>query len=134
MYSLGKRSRRNMIGLHPFLAFAIEKAIERTGVDFGVIGGVRSMKKQRRLIAQGKSKTLNSYHLYGLAADLVPYYNSEYTWSYDDLFYGVEDAMKSVINEYDLPIEWGYDKWRWDKPHWQMTGYRDRYDIRKFAK
>ena len=133
MYSLGKRSRKNMIGLHPFLGFTIEKAIKITEVDFGVIDGVRSMARQRELVAQGKSKTFNSYHLYGLAADLVPYIDGKYRWDDDDLFAGIENAMKSVIKEYDLPIEWGYDKWNWDKPHWQMTGYRDKYDIRKFS-
>jgi len=130
-YKLGKKSRRKMVGLHPLLAFAVEKAIQRSDVDFGVTDGVRSMKRQRKLVEQGKSKTFNSYHLYGLAVDLVPYVNGRYDWSDEKRFEAIAEAMKSVIKEYRLPIEWGYDKWGWDMPHWQMTGYRKKYDIRK---
>ena len=130
-YRLGKKSRRKMIGVHPYLAFAVEKAIQISDVDFGVVDGVRSMDRQRKLVKQGKSKTFNSYHLYGLAVDLVPYINGRYTWDDDGAFEMIEEAMKEVIEAYNLPIEWGYDKWGWDKPHWQMTGYRKVYDVRK---
>ncbi len=130
-YTLGRRSRQRMVGLHPDIAFAVERAISVSGVDFGVIDGVRTMERQRHLVAQGKSKTYNSYHLYGLAVDLVPFIDGRYRWDDDGAFALIDEAMKQVIAEHDLPIEWGYDKWGWDKPHWQMTGYRNKYDIRK---
>ena len=48
--------------------------------------------------------------------------------------------MKKVIKKYNLPIEWGKDKWGWDAPHWQITkdpttkkDMRSVYDVRKFA-
>lgn len=130
-FKLGTRSLNRMVGVHPELAFCVHKAIEICAVDFGVIEGVRSMDRQRTLVADGKSKTFKSYHLYGLAVDLVPYINGRYTWEDTDAFVLISAAMREVINQYKLDIEWGYDKWGWDMPHWQMTGYRAKYDIRR---
>ena len=134
-YKLGRTSRRKMVGLHPIIAFAVEEAIKISDIDFGVLDGVRSMKRQKYLVAKGRSKTFRSYHLYGLAVDLVPFVHGRYTW--DDkhgYFEKIDEAMKTVIAKYHLPIESGFDKWGWDKPHWQMTGYKAEYDIRRIDK
>lgn len=130
-FTLGRRSLQRLVGVHPVLGFCVYEAITRCAVDFGVLDGVRTMARQRALVAQGKSKTFRSYHLYGLAVDLVPYIDGKYTWADDDAFTLIAEAMGEVISEYDLPIEWGYEKWGWDKPHWQMTGYKAQYDIRR---
>jgi len=130
-YKLGKRSLRNLVGVHPQLAFAVHEAIKITDVDFGVLEGVRSMKRQRKLVKQGRSKTYRSYHLYGLAVDLVPYIDGNYRWDSEDAFRKINKAMKKVIKKYNLNIDNGYDLWGWDRPHWQMTGMRSYYDIRK---
>ena len=130
-YKLGKRSLQRLVGVHPVLAFCVHEAIKRADVDFGVLDGVRTMARQRALVAQGKSKTYKSYHLYGLAVDLVPFIDGKYTWDDEGAFALIEEAMKEVIAIHNLPIEWGYDKWQWDMPHWQMTGYKSQYDIRR---
>ena len=140
MYELGTRSRRNMIGLHPTIAFAVEIAIKRTKQDFGILnkGGVRKDSEQATMYAQGRTTegskitwTLDSYHQYGLAVDLVAYKNGKFSW--DVKYYAkIIKAMKSVIDDYELPIEHGYDLWGKDYPHWQMTGYKPYYDIRKY--
>lgn len=113
------------------MAFAVTEAIKISKVDFGVIEGVRRMKRQKKLVKQGKSKTFNSYHLYGLAVDLVPYIDGNYRWDDPAAFQEIAVAMQKVINTYSLPVEWGFKKWGWDMPHWQMTGFRAKYDIRK---
>ena len=134
MYKLGKRSMQKLIGVHPTLAFAVTEAIKVSKVDFGVVDGVRTMDRQRELVRLGRSKTYDSYHLYGLAVDLVPFLQGRYTWSDDEAFALIDDAMKEVIARYDLSIDNGYDLWGWDKPHWQLTGWRSKYDIRRFCK
>jgi len=134
MYRLSTRSRKKLIGVHPFLSFAVEKAIEICEVDFGVIEGVRSFQRQKSLVKQGRSKTFNSYHLYGLAVDLVPWIDGNFRWDDDEAFKKIAKAMKEVIDRYKLPIEWGYELWGWDKPHWQMSGWRGKYDVRKIAR
>jgi len=133
-YKLGKRSLQRLVGVHPQLGYAVHEAIKVSQVDFGVLDGVRSMDRQRALVAEGKSKTFRSYHLNGLAVDLVPYINGKYTWEDEDAFVLIASAMETVIADHDLEIEWPFRRWGWDMPHWQMTGYRDQFDIRKIDK
>ena len=147
MYKLGRRSRKHMIGLHPIMAFAIEMAIKETKQDFTILstGGVRTNKQQASMYAQGRTKegnkvtwTLNSFHQYGLAADLVAYKNGRASWDIK-LYKEITRAMKKVIAEYKLPIDWGYDLWGKDFPHYQITKLEGKdarkvYDIRKIAK
>ena len=141
MFVLGKRSRKNMIGLHPLMAFAIEMAIKETKQDFGILnkGGVRKDPEQAAMYAQGRTTegskitwTLDSYHQYGLAGDLVAYVNGKYSW--DVKYYKeIVRAMKVVIARYNLPIDHGFDLWKKDWPHWQLTGYKPYYDIRRYV-
>ncbi len=141
MYRLGKRSRKNLVGLHPILGFAVEKAIEITKQDFGILnnGGVRTNAQQAALYAQGRTSegnkvtwTLDSYHQYGLAVDLVAYTNGKYNWNVKN-YDAIIKAMKKIIKKYDLPIDNGYDLWGRDLPHWQLTGFKPYYDIRKYT-
>ncbi len=131
MSKLSKRSWRELQGVHPVLAFAVEEAIKITKQDFMVFDGVRTTKEQEKLVARGVSKTNNSYHLYGLAVDLVAYVNGKPTWE-EKYYKEIAIAMKQVIKTHKLKgIDWGYDLWGWDLAHWQMTGLRKKYDIRK---
>lgn len=120
MYTLSNRSMSELVGVHPMLAFAVTEAIKITEQDFMVTDGMRTEKEQAKLVAKGFSKTMNSYHLYGLAVDLVAYVDGRPNWE-PKYYDAIARAMKAVISMYDLPIEWGYDKWRWDLPHWQIT-------------
>lgn len=131
MYKLSDRSMKELQHVHPYLAFAVLKAIETTKQDFMVLDGLRTDVEQRKLVERGVSKTKDSYHLYGLAVDLVAYVDGKPTWE-REYYQAIADAMKHVIELYNLPIEWGYDKWSWDLPHWQMTGFKGIYDARKF--
>lgn len=131
MYQLSSRSLKELVGVHPALAFAVTEAIKITKQDFMVLDGTRTPSEQEKLVARGVSKTMDSYHLYGLAVDLVAYVDGKPSWE-REYYAEIARAMKSVIKKHNLPIEWGYDKWSWDLPHWQMTGYKDKYDARKF--
>jgi len=119
MYKLSKRSMKELIGVHPILSFAATQAIAITKQDFMVLDGVRTTKEQEKLVARGVSKTMNSYHLYGLAVDLVAYVDGKPSW--DKKYYkDIEKAMKAVIEIHGLPIVWGYDLWKWDEAHWMI--------------
>jgi len=137
MYKLGTRSLSELVGVHPILSFAVVKAIAITKQDFMVFDGVRTAKEQRKLVERGVSKTNNSYHLYGLAVDLVAYVDGKPSWE-EKYYTEISEAMKSVIVKYDLPIEWGYDMWKWDLPHYQISKLefvdaRHKYDIRNIV-
>ena len=141
MYRLSNRTRKNMIGLHPQMAFFIEMLIKETKQDFGILnnGGVRTNKQQADLYAQGRTRegnkvtwTLNSYHQYGLAVDTVAYNNGKFNWKVKN-YKEIIDAGKRIVKKYDLDIDNGYDLWKKDYPHWQMSGYQPYYDIRKIS-
>ena len=71
-YRLSQRSMQNLSGVHPDLVAVVKRAIEITEQDFSVIEGIRNIDRQRKLVAQGKSQTMNSRHLTGHAVDLAP--------------------------------------------------------------
>ena len=117
-YKLSFRSRQRLSGVHPDLVAVVNRAIEITEQDFSVIEGIRNIERQKQLVKNGDSKTLNSRHLTGHAVDLAPYPLS-WDWEY---FYPIADAMKAAAEELDVALEWGGD-WKSfpDGPHFQLS-------------
>jgi len=105
-YKWSMRSKQNMSGIHPDLRSVCDRALEITEVDMIVIEGVRNIDRQRKLVAQGKSQTMNSRHLTGHAVDIAPYVNGGISWDWD-YYYPIADAMKQAAEELDVDIEWG---------------------------
>lgn len=116
-YKLGSKSKQKLEGVHSDLVKVVERAIEISEQDFSVIEGMRSIERQKQLLADGKSTTMNSRHLTGHAVDLAPYPMS-WDWKY---FYPIADAMKQAAEELDVKIVWGGD-WKSfpDGPHFQL--------------
>jgi len=79
-FALGTTSEANLIGVEPKLICCVRYAIKRTAQDFGVFEGLRSLERQKKLVAAGASRTLDSYHLDGHAVDLVPYVDGRLQW------------------------------------------------------
>ena len=129
-YFLGKGSLAQLVGVHPELGFMCSEAIKITKQDFTVHDGIRTTEQQKRMVATGASKTMDSLHLYGLAVDLVPFINGAPRWEEEPLRH-IITACKQVIRTHGLKIDNGYDLWGWDKWHWQMTDHKSEYDIRK---
>jgi len=106
----------------PALVRVVKKAITFTLQDFVVIEGLRTLDRQKELLAAGFSTTLRSKHLTGRAVDIIPYpipgdwaqYRSE-QWT------KISIAMKQAAASEGVEIEWGGD---WvsfvDKPHFQL--------------
>ena len=92
-FKLSSRSLGKLEGVHPDMVATVQKAIERTKIDFGVTYGVRSVEEQQRLFDMGRSQTMKSKHLmqdsgFSHAVDLVAYDGSEVVWEinvYDDI-------------------------------------------------
>lgn len=120
MYSLGKRSRERLNGVHPDLVKVVEHAIEITTVDFAVLEGLRTPERQKVLKEAGASQTLNSRHITGHAVDLGAWVDGEVRWDWP-LYSQIAKAMKAAAAELNIPIEWGGD-WRTfkDGPHFQL--------------
>lgn len=83
-------------------------------VDIAVIEGMRTIERQRQMVAERKSKTMNSRHLTGRAVDL---------WdgkSWDKAaFKPIIEAMEEAAKRLNVKITGGYT-WGWDYPHWQI--------------
>lgn len=120
-FRFSKRSRARMEGVHPELVAVTKRALELTDVDFSVIEGMRTVSRQRELVARGASKTMNSRHLTGHAIDIAPYIDGEIRWDWPP-FYKLAKAMKEAARELCVDLEWGGD-WRTfkDGPHFQLS-------------
>ena len=117
---LGKRSRERLVGVHPDLIIVFATAIQRTDIDFTVLEGVRTLERQKQLVASGASKTLKSRHLTGHAVDIAPLVDGEVRWDWP-LYDKLAVTIKKAAENCGIPIEWGGD-WRTfkDGPHWQL--------------
>ncbi|SUB82038.1 Uncharacterised protein [Pragia fontium] len=70
-YRFSKRSEENLRGVNPRLVKVIRHALEITKRDFTVIKGKCTEARQRQLVLNGKSKTMNFRHLSGNGVDLL---------------------------------------------------------------
>lgn len=116
--SLGSLAK--LKGVHPDLVRVIKKAAEMTKVEFAVIEGLRTLERQKQLVAAGASKTLKSRHLTGHAADVVPLVDGRIRWDWP-LYHKLAPFIKAAARAENVPIEWGGD-WKSfpDGPHWQL--------------
>jgi peptidoglycan L-alanyl-D-glutamate endopeptidase CwlK len=131
-FKLSKASKAKLVGVHPDLVKVVERAIELTKEDFKVGEGVRTVATQRLYVRRGASKTMRSRHIpesnkcrLGCAVDL---------WALRDLdndgdldvswvmkhYNPIAEAMKKASKELGIPVEWGFDLWGWDGPHFQL--------------
>jgi peptidoglycan L-alanyl-D-glutamate endopeptidase CwlK len=96
------------------------RAAELSEVEFIVTEGVRTMKRQRELVAAGASKTLKSRHLTGHALDFAPVVGGEVTWKWP-AFPVIADAFKRAAKELGVAIVWGGDWTSFrDGPHIEL--------------
>ncbi|KGA70305.1 phage major capsid, P2 family protein [Yersinia enterocolitica] len=88
--------------------------------DHTVIEGCRTVERQRELVKDSASQTMNSRHLTGHAVDIVPLPNGKVSWEWK-YFYPMADAMKQAAAELGIAVEWG-GNWTTfkDGPHFQL--------------
>jgi peptidoglycan L-alanyl-D-glutamate endopeptidase CwlK len=131
-FILDKASCEKLRGVHPDLVRVVEKAVSICDQPFIVFEGVRSVERERSLIAKGFSKLKNPFRCrhvptkdakYGLvshAVDLVPLIDGKPQWLWPHI-YPIARAMKAAALSEHVVIEWGGD-WKTikDGPHYQL--------------
>ena len=70
MFKLSQKSLGKLEGVHPDMQELVKQAIQISTIDFGISEGLRTKERQKLLFEQGKSQTMNSKHLKGLAIDV----------------------------------------------------------------
>ena len=118
---LNERSLKNLQGVHKDLVKVVEMAAKITTVDFIITEGLRSLDRQKMLVAKGFSKTMKSRHLTGHAIDFAPLIDGEVTWK-TPAFLPIIAVFKEASRHLSVPIESGSD-WKSfkDYPHIQLT-------------
>jgi peptidoglycan L-alanyl-D-glutamate endopeptidase CwlK len=122
MRAYSARSLKNLNGIHPDLRRVIDRALQDSPLDFVVIEGLRTKERQKQLVAQGASKTMNSRHLTGHAVDLVPIGpngKAAFDWP---LYDRLGPAVKEAAAKEGVALTWGGD---WssfrDGPHFELN-------------
>ncbi len=120
-----KRSKEKLSTCHPDLIKIANKAIELSRIDFGISEGNRSLKRQKELYDQGKSKVDGirkrgkHNHSPSLAFDIYAYTGGKVSWETKHLCYlggfiiGLSEKMLED-GEITHRLRWG--------GNWDMDG------------
>lgn len=125
MPSFSVRSYRNLLTCHKDLQTLFNEVIKH--VDCTVTCGFRDRADQEAAFAAG---TTHLHFPHGkhnrspsIAVDVVPY---PVDWSDTERFKEFAAQVKNIRDELlaagkiSSDIQWGYDLWEWDMPHWQI--------------
>ena len=100
---LSQRSLDRLKGVHPDLIKVVQSAIAISKVDFMVLEGVRSVERQKALVAAGASQTMNSRHITGHAVDLGAIVNKQICW-HPAVYDKIADAMLESAAKLNVQI------------------------------
>jgi len=128
MMPLNERSKQKLVGVHPDLIRVVEEAFDiakEEGLDFIITEGVRTLTRQRKLVAAGASQTMKSRHIPGedglaKAIDFAVVIDGEITWKFP-AYTPVAACFKKAAAKLGVPIVWGGD-WKSlrDGPHIEL--------------
>jgi peptidoglycan L-alanyl-D-glutamate endopeptidase CwlK len=130
-HTLSQRSESNLTGVHPDLVKVVRRALENCETDFTVVEGLRTLARQKELVAKGFSKTMKSRHLKGEAVDLYPYYqgaaraeaptkDKAAKAEHEKRLNQIIDAMLTAADDLGVKITSGGKSWGWDFYHFQI--------------
>lgn len=137
MKQFDARSQSRLVGVHDDLVEVANTALQLSTVPFIVTEGLRTLERQKQLLAAGASKTLKSRHLTGHAIDVAAYIdldgdnmkdpNEAIRWDWP-LYFQIAEAFRKAAEQTEVPVEWG--------GHWRLlnnNGPVVEGDLAKFA-
>lgn len=136
-FKFGTTSMLRLKGVKPQLLRVVERALELSTIDFMVAEGLRTLKRQQELYAQGRTApgpkvtwTMQSKHLTGDAVDLVPWVDGKPDWNDLKKFDIIYKAMMAAAKELGVELRYGGDwdrdgilreKGETDSPHFELV-------------
>lgn len=105
MSALSARCELRLAGVHPDLVRVVRNAAAG-GAVFRVVEGMRTVERQRDLVASGASQTMDSRHITGHAVDLVPLVDGVVSWHWKH-FFPLADAFRAASIAEGVPVVWG---------------------------
>lgn len=111
-FKLSARSKRRLRGVDDDLQLYVCEGLNHSKIDYGVSEGVRTLKRQKKLLAEGFTTVLKSKHLEGLAVDLIPYVKGTVSWRLEN-FYPIVTALRKASKVLEkqlgkkIKIRWG---------------------------
>ena len=138
MAKFSKRSFDALKGVHPNLILVMTTAICDTPIDFTIVEGVRTAKRQQELYAQGRTKpgaivtyadgikSKSNHQIktdgFGHAIDFAPFVNGNLDWDNHNNFKIIADHIVSTGKRLGIKIDAGfYWKRPYDPPHIQLV-------------
>ena len=119
--TLTERDLSRLAGVNSDLVRVIRRAAAITTMPFMVQEGLRTLERQKKLVEQGASKTLDSRHLTGHAVDILPLDEKSLPSWHWPLYHRLAVIVKRAAQDEGVPVEWGGDWKRFkDGPHWQL--------------
>lgn len=120
-------STERLKGVHPDLCKVAHAVLQAAPWPLRVTEGLRTLERQKQLVAQKFSKTMKSRHLTGHAIDIVPYVDLDRDGKVETAelykkegFQILVPLAKEVSDKMKIPMIFGYD-WGWDMPHWELN-------------
>ena len=118
--TLSNRDMKRLEGVKCQLVAVVMRAAQLTDIPFNVNEGMRTIERQRQLLALGKSRTMQSKHLTGEAVDLYPLTQDRKAVDWKG-FDRLAAVMKQAAKELNTKIQWGGDWVKFiDKPHFEL--------------
>lgn len=121
---LDKTSLARLKGVHDDLVQVAKHAhalAQEKGLDFKITEGLRTMERQKQLVAAGASKIMTSRHLTGHAFDFVPIVAGKINWKWP-AFWPLVPLFERAAYELGVEIQCGA---RWkdfpDGPHVELS-------------
>lgn len=138
-FKFSSRSLKNLEDVHPDLVAVVTEALAISPVDFGIIEGVRTAKRQHDLFVKRDSQLdeppqdgkPRGRHVTGHAVDFMAYVGGIGTW--DVKYYPmIAGAMKIAATQLGIAIHWGGDNKDWkDSDHIELdrSAYPDAPEL-----
>lgn len=113
-------SEKRLKGVHPDMQKVVRAAIAKLKSDVLVVEGLRTVSRQKKLVAKGASKTMNSRHITGHAVDLCAMSDGALSWGSPNAP-KIAKAMKDAATAAKVELDWGGD-WKSfvDTPHFEL--------------